>query len=414
MSVRKRTWTTSAGEKRDAFVVDYVDQSGKRHLRTFSKQKAAKAYAAMVTVEVKHGMHTADADSITVADAGALWLQTADRNELERTTVDQYRQHLEFHIKPYLASVKLSRLSAPLVREFEDKLLHGVPAAGEEVGRVRTRTLVRKVIGSLGSVLADAQERGLVAHNVVRDLRSKRRRGKERRAEARQQGRVEIPTPGEIKRMVEAVDARWRPFLLTAIFTGLRASELRGLRWLDIDFDKAELHVRQRADRYHKIGPPKSAAGERKVPIPPGVLDLLREWKLACPKGKLGLVFPNGKGNIQHHINIIHRMLIPTQIAAGVSTIVKNDMGRVVIDENGNPVMKAKYTGLHSLRHFYASWCINRKADGGIELPAKVVQERLGHSSITVTLDTYGHLFPRSDDREELATAETALMTFRA
>jgi integrase len=157
-----------------------------------------------------------------------------------------------------------------------------------------------------------------------------------------------------------------------------------------------------------------SAAGERRVPIPPGVLDLLREWKLACPKGKLGLVFPNGKGNIQHHINIIHRMLIPTQIAAGVSTIVKNDMGRVVIDENGNPVMKAKYTGLHSLRHFYASWCINRKADGGMELPAKVVQERLGHSSITVTLDTYGHLFPRGDDRQELATAEAALMMFPA
>jgi integrase len=63
---------------------------------------------------------------------------------------------------------------------------------------------------------------------------------------------------------------------------------------------------------------------------------------------------------------------------------------------------KAKYTGLHCLRHFYASWCINRKADGGLELPAKVVQERLGHSTISQTLDTYGHLFPRGDDRDEM------------
>jgi integrase len=72
--------------------------------------------------------------------------------------------------------------------------------------------------------------------------------------------------------------------------------------------------------------------------------------------------------------------------------------------------MQAKYTGLHALRHFYASWCINRKVDGGLELPAKVVQERLGHSSITVTLDTYGHLFPRGDDQAELAAAEKALL----
>jgi integrase len=69
-----------------------------------------------------------------------------------------------------------------------------------------------------------------------------------------------------------------------------------------------------------------------------------------------------------------------------------------------------QYTGLHSLRHFYASWCINRKADGGLELPAKVVQARMGHSSIMVTLDTYGHLFPRNDDTKEMADAEAALL----
>ena len=67
-------------------------------------------------------------------------------------------------------------------------------------------------------------------------------------------------------------------------------------------------------------------------------------------------------------------------------------------------------TGLHALRHFYASWCINRKADGGLELPAKVVQARMGHSSIMVALDTYGHLFPRNDDAKEIADAEAALL----
>ena len=120
----------------------------------------------------------------------------------------------------------------------------------------------------------------------------------------------------------------------------------------------------------------------------------LREWKLACPNGELGLAFPTDAGTIQVHPNIIERELKPTMIAAGVTTLTAT----------------AKYTGLHALRHFYASWCINRRADGGLELPAKVVQHRLGHSSITVTLDTYGHLFPRGDDGAELAEAERALL----
>jgi integrase len=71
---------------------------------------------------------------------------------------------------------------------------------------------------------------------------------------------------------------------------------------------------------------------------------------------------------------------------------------------------KAKYTGRNALRHFYASWCINRKQDGGLELPMKTVQERLGHSSITTTSDVYGHLFPRGNDGSELAEAEMLLL----
>ena len=73
--------------------------------------------------------------------------------------------------------------------------------------------------------------------------------------------------------------------------------------------------------------------------------------------------------------------------------------------------MAPKY-GMHALRHFYASWCINRRQDGGLELPPKTVQERLGHSSITMTLDVYGHLFPADgDDFEDMRRAEDALLS---
>ena len=84
-------------------------------------------------------------------------------------------------------------------------------------------------------------------------------------------------------------------------------------------------------------------------------------------------------------------MRVAAQVAAGV------------VDSEG----KAKY-GMHALLHFYASWCINRQADGGLELPPKTVQTRLGHASIVMTLDIYGHLFPTNDDGTELASAERA------
>ncbi|MGB9476048.1 MAG: hypothetical protein WCE87_13360 [Candidatus Udaeobacter sp.] len=79
-------------------------------------------------------------------------------------------------------------------------------------------------------------------------------------------------------------------------------------------------------------------------------------------------------------------------------------------DDAGEPIRLPKYSGLHALRHFFASWCINRKTDGGLELPAKVVQDRLGHSTIVMTLDRYGHLFPPGDDTAELAAAERILL----
>jgi integrase len=101
--------------------------------------------------------------------------------------------------------------------------------------------------------------------------------------------------------------------------------------------------------------------------------------------------------------------LIPIEIKAGVTVPAVDKDGAPTVDRKGKPVVTAKYTGLHAFRHFFASWCINRKADGGLELPPKVVQERLGHSSIGMTMDVYGHLFPRGDDGTELAAAAAHL-----
>jgi integrase len=384
MSVRKRTWRNANGTQSEAWIVDYVDVTGQRRNRNFDTKREADAYHLTVNHELRSGIHVPDTQSVTVAEAGELWIQGCEAAGLERTTLDSYRQLLDLHIIPLVGAVKLSRLSVPMVRAFEDKL-----------AIERSASMVRKARVGLGALLTDAQERGLVGQNVVRSLRSRRRRGKDSPA-ARQNGKlhvgVDIPSPDEIRAIIAALDhdasTGRRPLLLTAIFTGLRISELRGLRWDDVDLKRSELHVRQRADRYNAMGKPKSEASQRLIPIPPMLVSALRAWRLACPNGERGLCFPAKDGGIQNYMSITRHTLTPALLAAGIP---------------------AKY-GWHSLRHFYASWCINRKVDGGLELPPKLVQQRMGHASIAMTMDVYGHLFPRGDDGAELAAAEKAFL----
>jgi len=76
MSVRKRTWTTAGGEKKESWIVDYTDQDGDRHIQTFERKKDADAYHANVTVDVQKGVHTAVSKSITVKQASEDWIKS--------------------------------------------------------------------------------------------------------------------------------------------------------------------------------------------------------------------------------------------------------------------------------------------------------------------------------------------------
>jgi integrase len=407
MSVRKRTWINRDGSKSQAWVVAYTDYERKRRLRTFETKQEADSFHVSVNTELRAGIHVPDSQSVTIAEAGRYWLERCETDGLEQSTIDYYQQHLDRHIVPVIGALKLSRFTMPMLTTFQDKL--------RELGR--SPTMVRKVRISLGALLADAQRRGLIGQNVVHSL-PRSLRGKEARTASRQKGKlkvgVDIPSLDEVRAIIAAAsdggdsDGR-HPLLLTAIFTGLRISELRGLRWDDVDLKRSELHVRQRADRYNAIGKPKSVAGERVVPLPPMLVSELRKWKLACPNGDLGLVFPAADGTVESYVNITRHALVPTLLAARVTSPVLDEHGKPTKDEDGKPVITAKY-GWHSLRHFYASWCINRKVDGGLELPPKMVQQRMGHASIAITMDVYGHLFPRGDDGSELAAAEKALL----
>jgi integrase len=371
--VRKRTWTTKDGKERTAWLVDYRDQAGKRRFQTYERKKDAEAALVDVQGEVKRGIHTPARASITVAEAAQLWLDKGRLDELERSTLEQYEGHARIHIKPALGALKLAKLSTPVVEAFRDELL-----------KKCSRPLAGKVLTSLKGIIGEAQRRGLVAQNVAQPVRVDVKKRDKRKLDV---GR-DVPTKAEVNALIGAAQGRWRPFFVTAIFTGMRASELRGLRWSDVDFDERVVHVRQRANLWGDIGEPKSHAGQREIPMSQIVTNALREWRLACPKGELDLVFPNGGGNVEDHANIANRGWYPLQVAAGI------------VGPDGKP----KY-GLHALRHFFASWAIER------DFSPKRLQALLGHSSITMTFDTYGHLFPSlEDDHAKFAAGEAAVL----
>ena len=192
-----------------------------------------------------------------------------------------YEEHTDLHIYPLIGAKKLSELTAPAINAFADRL--------REEGR--SPEMVRRVVRSLGAIFREARRRGLSSVDPTAGL--------ELHLPGREDPRPVSPTKAELQATIAAAAGRWRPVILVAIFCGMRASELRGLRWEDVDFEGRKIKVTQRADAFQKIGRLKSKSGYRSIPVPPMVLNALREWKLICPKGDLGLVFPNGNGNVE-------------------------------------------------------------------------------------------------------------------
>ena len=227
-----------------------------------------------------------------------------------------------------------------------------------------TPATARKVLTSLKTILSTAQDRGLVAQNVASTVKL---------PVASRKVEFVIPTKDELRRILDHA-GKWRTLLITAALTGLRSSELRGLMWEDVDLEERVLQVRQRADYTGALGAPKSRAGRRTIPLAPPVVNALREHQMSLPR-PLRYVFPNGRGNIDFHAAIRSRGFVPAQLQAGV------------VDEAGKPKF-----GLHALRHFFASWVIEQG------FSPKKVQALLGHATIAMTFDRYGHLFPSLED----------------
>ena len=147
------------------------------------------------------------------------------------------------------------------------------------------------------------------------------------------------------------------------IQTGLRAGELWGLQWGDIDWNDGRIHVRRSLWR-GSFQIPKTKSAIRKVDISATLLLDLKRWKLACPVSDDDLIFPSHEGRRVNHENVMNRYFHPLLRRAGI-----------------------RHVSFHSLRHSNASL---RIASGQ---NIKYISTQLGHSSVKITLDTYGHLF---------------------
>jgi integrase len=291
--------------------------------------------------------------SKSLRDACQSWLKTCKRNGLERSTMKAYSSHVNIHIEPRIGDLLLTGLSRSEIREFRDGLLDdGISHA-----------LAKKIMVSLRAILSEAVEREWLDHNVATEVKLKRRS----RSEA--DVRV-IPTKDEIRIILDKAPESHRAMFVTAIFTGMRISELRGLTWESVDLENRFIRVRQRADEFGQIGLPKSRAGTRNIPMAPLVCQTLKDWKMNSPVNNIGLVFPNSVGKVQNYANIYNRVFKPM--------LVENE----IVDESG----KAKF-GIHALRHAAASLFIEQGWN------PKKIQTILGHASITMTMDVYGHLF---------------------
>jgi integrase len=191
--IRKRTWTNSKGEQ-TAWITDYFDQNGKRHIKTFERQRDAKAWLDETQHEVKQGVHTPENASITVAEAADLWLDRCrllvDQSKRERSTYQQYRAHRDHIVASSIGRVTLAKLSKPSVTLFCDELLN----------KGMSPATARKVLTSLKTLIAAAQDRGYVAQNVAATVRFEK---SDRRS------KPVIPSKEEVRLIIEHA-GKWR------------------------------------------------------------------------------------------------------------------------------------------------------------------------------------------------------------
>jgi integrase len=324
----------------------YRDSSKKEHLKRFKLKRDAQRWLDQETSKIQQGTWKAPrTGKITVAQWCDTWLRNYGTRK--RSTVRQAQVHVKQIVEEFgdrcLDSIRPSEVKAWLVSLKEEGYADSYVAALHQ---------------RMAQIYSDAVHDGLVARSPL-SRRTSPGQGKQR---------PYVATTGQIWALHDAMEPRYRAGLLLAAFAGLRLAEACGLRVSDVDFMRGVVHpvVQYPAE------PLKTDISRTPVPIPQ---DLVLELSAHVEQFSTGWVMCDEAG----------RQMGPWQL------------------QRAFRAARAEVEGLpegfrfHDLRHYYASLLISSGLD------VKVVQARLRHASAKTTLDTYGHLWPDSDETTRAA-----------
>lgn len=286
-----------------------------------------------------------DVRKVTFKEFGKIWIESYVESNIKETAKMGYT-HVVARFTSHFGDALLQNITGAHIQAFISKRLKEV-----QPSTAQWETIVLK------EMLKHAYHWGYTKRNPGEFIKNPRVTKK----------KVTILDVAEAYRLLDKIDPHYRVAVLTAILTGLRANELWGLTWDDIDFDAGVIHVRHSLWK-GELHIPKTETSERKVDISPSLALELKKWKLQCPGNELKLVFPTRRGCPVIHHNFVKLYFRPALKDAGL-----------------NPVK------WHSLRHTNASIRIH-----GEQNP-KYLSEQLGHSSIKITYDLYGHIFSNAE-----------------
>jgi integrase len=325
----------------------------KRIRKTFPTLAEARAWRSEAQTAIRRGTLRAPSQ-VTLREAALAWLDGARAGSIRNRSGDRYKPSvlrgyetsLRLRVLPELGNRKFSEIRRRDVQDLADRLL------GERLDP----STIRNTLMPLRAIFRRALARGDVAVNPTCGLELPAVRGK----------RDQIVSPEEAEALLAALPERDRALWATALYAGLRRGELQALRWDDVDLANGVIRVERAWDVQEGPIEPKSRAGRRKVPIPAILRDYLVEHRHGR-LGALGHVFGRADGKAFDGPTVDARAKAAWR-RAGLEPIT-----------------------LHEARHTFASLMIA----AGVN--AKALATYMGHASVTITLDRYGHLMPGNE-----------------
>lgn len=352
--------------------------AGRLRFRTVAFDLAAARHARKALIAAAKRGESPLSPHLRFDTVVARWLERFEARvaagERRERTLEAHRYHIERHLLPAFAARRVSSITVDDIA----LLLAEMRSSGSSA---KTSA---NALATLQSLMRYARRHGWIATDPVDQL-EREERPRPKRRHQRVLGRQEVG------RLLGACSPRDRAIVATALYTGLRISELLGLVWADVNFAAGVIHVRAQLSRAHggapaRRVPPKTSASIRQIPLVAQLAQTLAEHKLATPFAlSSDWVFTTTRGTPHGHRNIARRGLGRAADSAGLNT-------------GEWPPLR-----FHDLRHTFASHLI---LDLGLDVAQ--VSRILGHASITITLDVYTHLFDDARHRWEIRTLMAA------